>query len=164
MDTQIREYTDKDVPFIKTSFEALHDFVVSLDPIKRLRKMPGYSDVFFAKLLGTIKTNQGVIFIAEIENKPVGFIAGFVADNQSEENLLEVIPLQLGIISDIYIEPQYRGKKMGGALMKTMEKYFVNKNCDALWVSTNGFNTQALHLYKSEGFMEREMGLLKKIG
>ncbi len=163
MDIKIREYTEKDLLFVKSSFENLHDYVVSIDPIKRIRKMPGYLEVFFEKFVNNIKNNQGKIYISEFEGKPIGFVGGFVADKQSEENLLEVIPSQLGIISDIYTIPEYRGKKIGGRLIKQIEEYLVSKNCDAIWINTNGFNTSALRLYKSIGFSEREIGLMKKI-
>jgi len=163
MEIQIREYSDADVSYIKLSFEKLHDYVISIDPIKRIRKMPRYIDVFFNKFLINIKNNQGKIFIAEDNEKPIGFIAGFIADKQSEENLLEVIPSQLGIVSDVYIEKEFRGKNIGKMLMEAIEKYLVDKKCDALWVDTNEFNTHALHLYKSVGYTAREIGLIKKL-
>lgn len=163
MNINIREYSDKDLLFVKKSFESLHDYVVSIDPIKRLRKMPAYLDIFFGKFLNNIKNKQGQIFIAEVEGKPIGFIAGFVADKQSAENLLEVIPSQLGIISDIYIEHKYRGKGVGMNLIKTIEAFLSDKNCDAIWIDTNAFNTNAIKLYKTSGFIEREIGLLKNI-
>jgi len=163
MDIKIREYTEKDLLFVKSSFENLHDYVVSIDPIKRIRKMPGYLEVFFEKFVNNIKNNQGKIYISEFEGKPIGFIGGFVADKQSTENLLEVVPSKLGIISDIYLIPEYRGKKIGEKLMKRMEEYLISNNCDAIWVDTNSFNKPALRLYKSIGFSEREIGLMKKI-
>ena len=163
MDIKIRESADHDLPFIQSSFEKLHDHVVSLDPIKRIRKMPGYMDVYFAKFLETMRNNEGKIYIAEFEGKPIGYVAGFVADKQSEENLLEVIPSQLGIIKNVYLEEEYRGKNIGAQLMNTIEKYLIDKNCDAIWVDTNGFNSRALQLYKFMGFSEREVGLMKKI-
>ncbi len=163
MEIKIRESGDHDLPFIKSSFEKLHDHVVSIDPIKRIRKMPGYVDVYFSKFLKTMKNNEGKIYIAEFEGKPIGYVAGFVADKQSEENLLEVIPSQLGIIKNIYLEEEYRGKNIGAQLIKIVEKYLIDKKCDAIWIDTNGFNSRALQLYKSMGFVEREVGLLKKI-
>jgi len=163
MEITIRDYLEQDLDYVKSSFENLHDHVVYLDPIKRIRKMPGYLDVFFKKFLNTIKNNQGKIYIAIYEGKPVGFIGGFVADKQTEENKLEVIPSQLGIISTLYLDSTYRGKGIGTKLMKAMELYLTGKKCDALWVDTNGFNTQALRLYKSVGYSERKIGLMKKI-
>lgn len=163
MGINIRVYLDEDLPFVKESFEKLHDHVISIDPIKRIRKMPGYADVFFAKFLKNIKNNQGTIYIVEFEGKSMGYIAGFIADKQSEEHLLEVIPSQLGIISNVYLEPELRGKKIGKKMMKAMEEYLMSKNCDAIWIDTNGFNSRALQLYKSMGFSEREIGLMKKI-
>jgi ribosomal protein S18 acetylase RimI-like enzyme len=163
MEIKIKKYSGKDLSYIKNYFENIHDYVVSIDPLKRIRKMPGYLDVFFNKFLNNIKNNQGEIFIAEDQGKPIGFVAGFVADKQSKENLLEVVPSQLGIISDIYVALEYRGKKVGKKLMKIMEEDLISKDCDAIWVDTNSFNIAALHLYKSAGFLERETGLMKKI-
>ncbi len=47
--------------------------------------------------------------------------------------------------------------------MKAIEDYLANMNYDTLWVDTNAFNTRALYLYKSVGFVEREVGLMKTI-
>jgi (aminoalkyl)phosphonate N-acetyltransferase len=163
MNTRLRSYSEADVPFIKAAFERLHDHVVSIDPIKRMRKMPGYVEVFFGKLMKNISNNQGQMYIVEDTGKPVGFVAGFVADKQSEENLLEVVPTQLGIISDVYLDKELRGKGIGKQMMKKMEEYLKKKGCDSLWITTNGFNSNALGLYRSVGFVEREVGLLKKL-
>ncbi|MCA9385441.1 GNAT family N-acetyltransferase [Candidatus Dojkabacteria bacterium] len=163
MNHTLREYNDTDKESLKQMIEKLHDYVLSVDPIKRLRKMPGYVDHALEKLLKTYEENNGKIYLAVDEEKIIGFAFGFVGDTQSEENKLQVIPTQLGIIADLYVEEAYRGTGVAELLMDALEKYLKNSGCDSLWVDVFADNTRALSYYKKRGFVEREIGMLKRI-
>jgi ribosomal protein S18 acetylase RimI-like enzyme len=162
MNVNIREYTAQDKTFLLEVVNKLHDFVVDLDPIKRLRKMPGYAEQELHELLTTIKKQQGKIFIAEIDDKQVGVIAGFIT-RQSKINLLSVVPTKLGVISDVYVDETVRGKRIGAQLIEMMEVYLKEEGCDSLWIDIVAFNTKAHAFYKKHGYSDREIGLLKKI-
>lgn len=163
MELTIREYNERDIPYIKNSLEQLHDYVVQIDPIKRIRKMPGLIDKMSSEIFEMTKTNKGKIYIAEVNSNSVGFAAGFIGDAQSEEHLLEVIPSKSGIISDVYVDTSYRSKGVGKLVVRKVEKYLISMGCDAIWVSTNSFNVKAVGLYKSMGYDEREVSLMKKV-
>jgi len=138
------------------------DYIVSTDPIKRVRREPGYGGVALKKLLGKIKENNGKIYFAEIDTKIVGYIAGYVG-KQSEEKLLEVIPSKTGYIEDLYVDQDFRGKKVGTALMQKIEEYFKNLECDSLWIEVFAPNQKAHSYYKKLGFADREFGMHKKL-
>jgi len=163
MNLIIREYNQEDLSFIKESLEKLHDYVVNIDPIKRIRKEPGLIDLMHKDMINTIKTKQGKIYIAESEVGKMGFIAGFIGDKQGDENLLEVVPSKSGVISDLFVAEKYRGNKIGSQLVEQMEAYLVSQNCDSIWVNTNSFNEGALKLYNLSGCKEREVSMMKKI-
>lgn len=162
MDIQIKEYTSLDQPFLLKTINKLHDFVVDIDPIKRLRKMPGYAEHELQELLRTVEKQNGRIFIATVNAQPAGIVAGFVTE-QSQFNLLSVVPTKLGVISDVYVEEKFRGRQIGSKLMNAIETYLKNKGCDSIWITIVAFNTKAHSFYKMHGYEDREIGLLKKI-
>jgi ribosomal protein S18 acetylase RimI-like enzyme len=163
MDYKIREYQESDREILQTLIEKLMDYVVSVDPIKRIRRMPGYGPHYLKKTLKKYHHNQGKIYLVEYEENIIGYIFGFVADKQSKVNLLEVIPTQLGIIDDLYIDEKYRSKGIGTFLMDKMEKYLKDQGCDSLWLEVFAPNVNAHKYYRKLGFMDREIGMLKKI-
>lgn len=162
MQINIREYKELDTNFLLDATEKLHDYVVALDPLKRLRKMPEYAHSTVDELLETVAKQEGKIYVTEDAGKPIGFIAGFTM-HQSKTNLLSVIPSKLGVISDVYIEEAYRDQKLGTQLMQKMEEYLKSRNCDAIWIDIVAFNTNAHHFYNNCGYTDREIGLIKKI-
>lgn len=163
MNTRIREYRESDAEIIKKFIEKLQDFVVSTDPIKRIRRLPGFAEKAMKKVDEKIAENKGIIFVAEDEGKPVGYIFGFVCDSQSKKNLLEVVPTQVGQIEDLYVELDYRGRGVGRLLLNKMETYFKENGCDSLWLEVFASNGDARSAYTKMGFVEREVGMFKKI-
>ena len=162
MEITIREYRETDKNFLLEATDMLHEYVVALDPIKRLRKMPGYAENTVNDLLTTVAKQEGKIYVAEDGSKAIGFVAGFTM-KQSKENLLSVVPSKLGVISDLYIDNDYRGQHIGTKLMQKMEEHLKQTGCDALWIDIVAFNTHAHHFYNKLGYADREIGLIKKI-
>lgn len=162
MNLTIREYQDSDKELLKKLIEKLMDFVVATDPIKRIRRMEGFGPSTLKKLLRKIDENSGKIYFAEVDGRVVGYVAGFVG-TQSKENLLEVIPAKVGYIEDLFVEDKYRGKNIGTLLMEKMEEYLKSQGCDSLWLEVFAPNKKAYEYYKKLGFMDREIGMLKKL-
>lgn len=162
MNIKIREYQDKDRQLLQLLIESLMDCVVAMDPINRIRRMKRFGEVNIKKLLKKIDENGGNIYFAEVDGEVVGYVAGFVA-KQSKENLLEVIPTRLGVIDDLYVNDNHRGKGIGTVLMKKIEDYFKSVNCDSIWIEVFAPNKKAHEYYKKKGFADREIGMLKKI-
>ncbi|OGM20442.1 hypothetical protein A2714_01275 [Candidatus Woesebacteria bacterium RIFCSPHIGHO2_01_FULL_38_9] len=162
MDITFREYRETDRQLLQSLIEKLMDYVVSTDPIKRIRRLDGYGALTLKKLLKKINKNNGKIFFAEDDSKVIGFVSGFVG-TQSKENLLERVPTKVGYIEDLFVEKEYRGKHVGTNLLEKMEKYLKDKGCDSLWLEVFVPNTSAHEYYKKLGFMDREVGMLKKL-
>ena len=157
----IREYQDSDKLTIIDWFNLLHDYLVDLDPIRRLRRKPTYGEVFFESSYKQVIEGNGKIFIASDVGVDVGFVSGFI-EKQSEKNLLELIPTKLGIVADLFVVDTHRRRGIGEALLEYMENYIRSQGCDNLWVNVVAFNP-ALEFYRNKGYMEREVGLIKKI-
>jgi ribosomal protein S18 acetylase RimI-like enzyme len=162
MNITLREYHEGDAELVKGFIQSLHHYVMTLDPIKRIRMENGFVENEFSNFISDLKNYEGKCFIAECDGKEVGFIFGLIS-KQSQENLLEVIPTRLGVIKDLYIEDEYRSKNIGTQLMQTMELYFIEKGCDSIWINVFAPNIHAHEFYKNHGYSDREIGLLKKL-
>lgn len=94
--------------------EALQDYLVTVDRMKFTRRMSEYGEVFTKRLLSNVAENSGVIYVADHENRIIGFIAG-MAYSRSREELLEAVPLKSGRILELFVDPHYRGQKRDDA-------------------------------------------------
>lgn len=163
MDITVREYQNSDKSTLQTILEKLQDYVVATDPIQRIRRQSGFGLNALDNTLETYKTNHGKILFAENDGRVIGYCFGFVGDKQSEENLLEVIPTQLGIIEDVFVEETHRGQGVGKMLLTQMENYLKEKGCDSLWLEVFAENKEAHNAYLKMGYVDREVGMLKKL-
>ncbi len=162
MDIEIKEYQHEDKDSVLMMMEHLQDYVVDLDPIQRIRRMPGYGENTFTAFQEYLSKNEGKCFVAVHENTIIGFIAGLIA-LQSEKNLLSVIPTRLGVVKELFIKDSHRFKNIGKQLMSILEEYFKKSGCDSLWVDVFAYNHKAHEFYKGLGYSDREIGMLKKI-
>ncbi len=163
MSVSIREYRDNDQELFRRFIEKLQDFVVTTDPIKRIRKLLGFGEVALKRSLKNLKEKNGKIYFAVDNEKVIGYVFGFVLDKQTEDNLLEVEPTQVGQIDDLYVDEEYRGKGIGKILIQKMEEYLKEQGCDSVWLEVFAPNKYAHDSYLKLGYMDREIGMLKKI-
>jgi ribosomal protein S18 acetylase RimI-like enzyme len=139
----------------------MHDYLVAHDPMKRLRHQPDYGPTFTKELIDQVSENQGKIYIAQNHTTPIGFVAGFI-ETQSDDNLLEVIPTKLGVITDIFVNESNRTSGVGKLLITEIETYLKSAGCDSLWLNVNSFNP-AHNFYQKQGYQDRQIGMLKMI-
>jgi hypothetical protein len=59
-------------------FEDFQDYLVELDPLKRLRRLPGYGEQITEKTLKEMDEQHGAFYLAVDAEKVVGFIVGIV--------------------------------------------------------------------------------------
>lgn len=163
MEVSFREYQESDKELVRQFIEKLQDYVVATDPIKRVRRLPGLSELGLKKVLEKLEKNRGKVYFAHEGEKNVGYIFGFVCDKQSEEKLLEVVPSQVGQIEDVYVEEEFRGRGVGKLLMEKMESYLKEQGCDSVWLEVFAPNTNAHGTYTKLGYVDREIGMLKKL-
>jgi hypothetical protein len=57
--------------------EELQEYLVAIDQVKFTRRMPEYGEVFTRKLLANISENNGLIYVAEHENRVIGIYRGY---------------------------------------------------------------------------------------
>ena len=162
MKVAIREYRyDDRTEFIRL-MEELQDYLVSIDDLKRERRMPEYGESYTERTLQNVAKNNGIIYVAESEGRIVGLVVGIMPE-QTKEELLERVPFKKGNVLELIVENRYRRKGVGIMLMESIEGYFKQNGCSVSGVDVFFPNKNAYRLYSKLGYRERTIWMTKKL-
>jgi ribosomal protein S18 acetylase RimI-like enzyme len=143
-------------------FEDFQDYLVELDPLKRLRRLPGYGEQITEKTLKEMDEQHGAFYLAVDAEKVVGFIVGIV-QMPPEKEPLDVIASPAGRITELYVTREYRGQGIATQLMQTVEAYLKASGCAVAKVEVFVPNEAAKNLYKKFGYEPRDIDNMKKL-
>lgn len=96
-------------------------------------------------LLERIENGESVIFVAEIENKLVGF-------TQCYPSYSTVSASTVWLLNDLFVDPEFRGQAIASQLMQAAEKAAKDAGASRIWLRTAHTNTAAQALYESRGW------------
>jgi len=132
----IRFATKEDVPLI------LH-FINGIAAYEKLsHQVEASEELIHNSIFGENKFAE--VIIAFDETTPVGFALFFY--NYSSFKAKPGVYLE-----DLFVEPQYRGKGFGKALLEEVISIAKQKNCGRVEWSVLDWNTPAIDFYKSMG-------------
>ena len=69
----------------------------------------------------------------------------------------------IGEVIELIVDERLRGNDIGALLMKRMERFFVEKQCDTLWVEVFRPNESAHGFYEKCGYHDRMIGMIKPL-
>ena len=106
------------------------------------------SDLDAAKsfLQERMERKQSVVFVAEIDNKLVGFTQLYPLF--SSTNMAS-----LWLLNDLYVQPNQRGKAIGKALLKAAQEYCIRTNAKGISLETEKTNLIGNELYPKMNFI-----------
>jgi len=109
------------------------------------------------RLIQSIKNEQGVILLAVIESKCIGYIVGVVhSDFLNTEDAFYV--------KDMGVDKNYRGKGIGTKLLQEIEKVAKNKyGLNKMMIAVICGNDGAEKLYRRMGYVPYELELIKSL-
>lgn len=162
MKVKVREYQESDRTGFVKLMEQLMDYIASIDDLKRIRRMPGFSESFAQRMLQKIAEDNGIIYVAELDSELVGVVVGTMPE-QSKEDQLEHVPSKFGEVLELVVKAGYRGKGIGTMLMNKLEEYFRENNCSILGVGVLAPNKDAHRLYVKLGYKDRSFYMTKGI-
>lgn len=142
--------------------EEFQDYLVRLDPLKRLRRLPGYGEMYFKKMLRDVKKNKGIFYVA-VED---GVVAGFVIaelEKMEDGSSLWIVPTKPGKITELFVNERYRGQGIGTKLIKKAEEFLKNSGCDVVKLEVFVPNVNAQKLYEKLGYEPRDIVNIKKL-
>lgn len=112
--------------------------------------------------IGMILSSSGVVFVAEVsESNLAGFAEISIRGDQVEGSTESPVPYLEGW----YVDPEFRGKGIGKALILSAEDFASEKGFKELASDTELSNKPSLEIHKKIGFTEvgRTVHFVKKI-
>ncbi|MCL1872920.1 MAG: GNAT family N-acetyltransferase [Clostridiales bacterium] len=142
----IRKAILADVKTISTMYEDFYAFhaQLQLDYYRETQETGKYPEE-------TIKSEDGDIIIAEIDNDIVGFV------HVKEEKTLPyacIVPHRFALCVDLFVLPIYRKKGIGTALLNAVKEWAKKRDLDYVELRVLPENENASRLYLEEGFQK----------
>src|SRR3989338_1999459 len=139
----IREYKAKDEPQVKECLCVLQDYVNVLESGIVATGKQVY-DSYFEYMAKEVSQKRGKIFVAELENKILGFIAFYFTQEAYEQ-------AESLYISDLVVLEEHRGMGLGTKLLTYADGYAKAKGAKFIKISALVKNTGAVNLYRKTG-------------
>ena len=92
------------------------------------------------------ENEDNIIFVAEHNNKVVGFLS---VNNYKEDGYI--------YLDDYYIREEYRGKGIGSELMNMAISYAKEDHVDRIMTHVESANKSSIDFYKNRGFQTEEV-------
>ncbi|MFH1065364.1 MAG: GNAT family N-acetyltransferase [Nanoarchaeota archaeon] len=161
---KIRKATLKDVPVLVMLLKELneeHDKMVAKNPqLKKYilkKKQNKIVEVFSKKaFIKTIKSKEGILLLAEDDNKIVGYLEGAV---RQPKTCID----KIASMWDIFVEKDYRGMGISNMLKEETFMIFRKKGAKYIELNLSIINTRAHSIYKKWGFSDIDRMMMKKI-
>ena len=135
-DIHIRQGTKADAPLILDFIQALADYEKEPDAVKAT-----VADIE-NNLFNPANTTDAII--AEIDDRPVGFAVTFL-------NFSTWLGKSGLFLEDLFVDPAYRGKGVGKALLKHLAQHAVEQGYERFEWNVLTWNEPALKFYQSIG-------------
>lgn len=148
----MRNYESKDLQDLERFVVGLQDYENQLE----FDRIPGnqVAKKYVGELLVTAK-----IFILEVNQKTVGFSAGYVS---RDDEIISTIN-KFMYLSDIYIEPKYRNQDLSKYLFEKVEEYARSLNLKYIKLNVLFKNEVMRNVVNKIGFREHELVYLKQL-
>lgn len=129
----------------KGTINDLEELVVLFDDYRVFYKMT--SDIESARtfISNRILQNESEIFVAEFENKLVGFVQLYPLFSSTRMK-------KLWLLNDLFVNPAYRNKGISIALIEEAKKLCINTNACGMMLETAKSNIVGNNLYPKTGF------------
>lgn len=159
---KIIEYEEKYLNDVKNLLVELEEYILSIDVDELDQLHPEYKDKMALLDLEEVNENNGKCFLAIEDEKVIGLIMGVVR-KYDEYDYLDYKCPKCGVITELVVSKNIRGKGIGKKLMQVMEKYFKSIGCEYISIEVFAYNKNAIRFYESEGYHTRCLFDIKKI-
>lgn len=152
-----------DLPLLTRAVEGIQAHLVALDDRGMERLEPDFGELATRDTLRLLRRQQNKVLIATTEGGQfIGLIVGLL-DDRSGTDLLSLDETRAGWVSDLWVEPEYRGQGVGKLLIETIEAWFKESGCQHAWLSVNHCNTDATTFYTQGGYSPYEITMYKPL-
>ncbi|MFF2754416.1 GNAT family N-acetyltransferase [Psychrobacillus sp. NPDC058041] len=129
-----------DMKIVKGNLKCLKDLIPLFNGYRMFYGQPSDEEGAKNFLLARIQNEESVIYIAYLEDKPVGFV-------QLYPFFSSVAMKRAFILNDLFVDPAYRKEGVGKALMKEAFQFCEEEKSRfvTLQTATNNYNAKALY-------------------
>jgi ribosomal protein S18 acetylase RimI-like enzyme len=156
----VRPADESDSDVLVEMLWRLQDYERVLHPSRR----PGMevAEFQYKRIVDAAKNFGGAILVAVLEEEIVGMIAGWIIIDEDQLQYMEF--REHGYISDLFVNPDRRGKDIAQHLLYSMEQHLIASGARRLSISALARNGPAIAAYRTFGFEPFEITLEKYIG
>ncbi|MBR3210741.1 MAG: GNAT family N-acetyltransferase [Bacilli bacterium] len=158
----IVEYEDKYLEDVKDLLVELEEYILTIDEDHLDQLHPDYRDKMTEKALQEVKEHEGKCFLYVEKNHAIGAIIGTIRQYDAYDYLDYTCP-KAGVINELIVSKNIRGKRIGQQLMAKMESYFAEKECKYIFIDVFAYNNNAIKFYDKQGYHNRMHTVVKKI-
>lgn len=159
---EIVEYSDKYLEDVRDLLVELEEYIVSIDKDELDQLHPEYREKMAILDLEEVREWNGKCYLAIEDDKAVGLIMGIIP-RYDEYDYLDYKCPKRGEITELVVSKNIRSKGIGRELMKVMEDYFKENNCEYVLVDVFAYNDKAINFYEKSGYHPRMLVDIKKL-
>jgi len=156
----ISEFQTSQQPLVLLLMKEFCDYIESLDELKQTYYGDRGAEYFTNRMIQRVNEMQGMLYVAMIDNRIVGFIQGHIT-NPDEDERMETKHKKIGIVDELFVTAAARGSGVGKQLISTIETYFVAEQCDVVRLEVFAPNISAHHFYSKVGYQDRMITVSK---
>jgi ribosomal protein S18 acetylase RimI-like enzyme len=145
----IRQASAEDIDLVAPLFDAYRQFYAQ----------PSDLDLARAFIAERLTRGESVIFLAERDDRPVGFVQLYPLFSSTAPR-----PRRLWLLNDLYVSPAARSGGVGRALMDRARQLAEATDAVGLELATARTNVGAQRLYESLGYRVDEHFLRYELG
>ena len=105
-----------------------------------------------------IQLDDALALLVEVEGKPIGFSLMQIQKNAPIFNIDRI-----GVISDLYIKSEYRGRRLSSKMMDRLLNWLKEKGINDVSIAFMAGNKHARKIYEKWGFREFHIGMRRTI-
>ena len=155
----IVEYDSKYDEDIKDLLVQLQQYLADIDKEKFNIVGDGYREKYFEKTLEEVKKCNGKILLYKDNEKIVGLIVGLINNDETER--YDFKAPKRGRITELIVDKEYRGKRIGKQLLDEMTNYLKSIGCEKMLIAVFGYNESAIKFYEKNGYHIRMIDMIE---
>ena len=159
---KIIEYEDKYLEDVRDLLVELEEYIVSIDKDELDQLHPEYREKMAILDLEEVRDWNGKCYLAIEDDKAIGLIMGIIP-GYDEFDYLDYKCPKRGEITELVVSQKIRSRGVGKELMKVMEDYFRENNCEYVLVDVFAYNENAIKFYEKSGYHSRMLVDIKKL-
>jgi GNAT superfamily N-acetyltransferase len=100
-------------------------------------------------LADVANSGYSFLFVAAAGDRTVGFISG-----ELRQGSPTFLPKTWASVDDVFVEPEYRNRGMGHALLQSVQTWAQEKGADGISLQVAAANSRGRKFYEDLGFRE----------